>query len=255
MIQTGREFVKEDFTLDKKDIIIPLILGNAYKNQFEIGDTFSFFYLGKQFSGKVVAFLAKDSSIRTGNIKIINLDSIIVMPSFEISTNYSDTNFNKTLALIKTEGYVLYETQKEYQNILDKIDTIKQNTNVQYSYIENLDFIPLNQCYFMPKYLAFLLLILGEILFFCYMINMVKKFFSLKIINVLPILPIITFVTYEIAYISITKINNNALRLNIMRIRYTVITELLIIFVIVVSCRIYKIFSKGGITSENNRCN
>jgi hypothetical protein len=46
------------------------------------------------------------------------------MPSFEIDTNYSDADFNKILALIKTEGYVLYESQKEYQDILDKINVI-----------------------------------------------------------------------------------------------------------------------------------
>lgn len=46
------------------------------------------------------------------------------------------------------------------------------------------------------------------------------------------------------AYLSITKIYNNALVLNIMHIRYTVMAELLIALVIVVSCRIYKIFQK-----------
>jgi hypothetical protein len=124
MIQSGRGFTKEDFVLDEQNVVIPVILGNNYKNQFEINDTFSFFYLGKQFSGKIIAFLSKDSSIIIDDVETKNLDNTIVMPSFEIDTNYSDADFNKILALIKTEGYVLYESQKEYQDILDKINVI-----------------------------------------------------------------------------------------------------------------------------------
>nr|WP_300326694.1 hypothetical protein [uncultured Anaerostipes sp.] len=258
MIQSGKEFVKEDFIFDEKDAVVPLVLGYDYKNQFEIGDTFSFFYLGKQFIGEIKAFLDKDSSIIIDDIETMNLDKMIVMPSFEINTNYNDDNFKKTLALLKTEGYVLYENQREYQNIVDKINIIKENTDIQYSYIENLDFVPLEQCYFMPKYLALFLLVLGEILFLCYImfiIKVVKHDSSLKIINQLFISSIITFVTYELAYMFITKIQNNALVLNIMRIRYTVIAELLIAFIIVVSYKIHKIFSIGGVASESDRRN
>lgn len=262
MIESGREFTKEDFELDENKVIIPLILGNNYKNQFEIGDTFSFFYIGKEFSGKIIAFLSEDSDIKIDDVETKSLDNTIIMPSFEINTNYSDEYFNKIQSLLKTEGYVLYENQKEYQSILDKIELIKENTGIQYSCIENLDFIPLNQRYFMPKYLAFILVILGEILFFFYIKLILKvvqrAVVASKTVNVLYVLFFMTFATYETAYLSLMKIKNKALLLNIMRIRFTVMVEMLIalaIIVIVIIRKVFKKFSKGGFTYESNRCN
>lgn len=261
MIESGREFTIEDFALDDSIVTIPLILGNNYKNQFEINDSFSFFYLGKEFSGNIIAFLSKDSAIKLGDTKTMSLDNTIVMPSFEINTNYSNADFNKTQLLVKTEGYVLYENKEEYQNIIDKIELIKESTGIQYSYIEDIDFMPLNQCYFMPKYLAFILVILGELLFFFY-IKLILKVVQRasadsKTVNILYVLFFMAFATYQIAYLSIKTIKNNALLLNIMRIRFTVLVELLIalaVIVIFIICKTYKKFTKRGLTYESNRC-
>lgn len=213
-------------------------------------------------TGKIIAFLSKNASIIIDDAETKNLDNMIVMPSFEINPTYTDADFNKILSLIKTEGYIVYENQKEYQNILDKINVIKEKTGIQYSYIENLNFIPLNQCYFMPKYLALFFVVLGETLFYFYMLLMLKLTQRIasdsKIINVLFVLFIITVVTYELSYLILMNIQDKALLLNIMRIRYTVMVELLITFIIcvlVIGCNVFKKLSKGGIVNESNRCN
>lgn len=170
------------------------------------------------------------------------------MPSFEIQVPGNDADFYKTLALIKTEGYVGYRNQSEYQKIIEKLNGIKNKTNIQYSYIENLDFMTPEQYYFMPQSFAFLLLVLGEILYFGYMVFMARvlrdAFASWRIIHLSAFLFVIAFSVYVIIYRFITKIQNQALVLNIMRIRFIVIVELLIAFAIVVGCRIGRLYAR-----------
>ncbi|MDE6434819.1 MAG: hypothetical protein K2L07_11405 [Lachnospiraceae bacterium] len=261
LIQSGRIFSEEEYILDEKNMVIPLILGNDYKDYCEIDDTFFFFYLGEKFSGKIIAFLEEDSSINIGDEETKKLDNLIVMPSLKPAINYEETDFNKILALIKTEGFILYETVEEYQDILDEIDIIREETGVLYSCIENLDIVPLEQHYFMPVFLAVFFVVLGELLFVIYVIYiqklMQKIVYTKNFFKIMVILCFFTLSTYEISYLSIIKLRNTALALNVMRIRDIVLVELLIALVLNMLMISWKIFKKSlkERVNESNRCN
>ena len=260
LIQSGRIFSEEEYIFDEKNIVIPVILGNDYKDYFEIDDTFFFFYLGEKFSGKIIAFLEEDSTINIGDEEAKKLDNLIVMPSLKPTSN-EETDFNKILALIKTEGFILYETVEEYQDILDEIDIIREETGVLYSCIENLDIVPLEQHYFMPVFLAVFFVVLGELLFVIYDIYILKLmqkiFYTKKFFKIMVILCFFTLSTYGVSYLSIIKLRNTALVLNMMRIRDIVLVELLIALVLnmlIISWKILKKSLKERV-NESNRCN
>lgn len=235
-IQMGNNFLHDDYILNGK--IISLILGNDYKEEFDLGDTISFFYLGEQFTGKVNAFAKEGTSVHVGEENIV-LDNLIIMPSIRTLKSYENTIFAKTLALIRTEGFVLYKNEQEYKNIVEQILQIREDTGVLYRYIEDLSIISQEEKYYMPVGIAIMMLGLSEIIFVVNQLrilnnkkNMVRK--SNLIQTILSMSISMVCIGY-ISYRTITKLKNSILVLNVMRSRSIVIKEVLVIEVVSVS--------------------
>lgn len=246
-IETGQFFTKEDYLYDCTEKIIPVLLGNNYKEQLELGNTFEFYYLGeKKFTGKVIGFFSKGTSIDIDQ-ESISLDYQIIMPSLEIqNTNISinEKHFLAILYLLKTEGYILYKSEKDYENITTKIDTIKEDFGIQYSYITDLLIVPSTDKYKMSITEAISILIFIEI---CIVIFLVL-FYKTQVVLIcgteqlaigICYFAIILLLTYKIAYFGIIHfVRNETIIYNIMRTRHWLIFEDLIFLIVFVLCSI-----------------
>lgn len=65
VVDEGSCFTEDDFNEKKIDDSIPLVLGNAYKPYFDVGDSIRIYVYGEELEGSIIGFLKKDSSIIT----------------------------------------------------------------------------------------------------------------------------------------------------------------------------------------------
>ena len=79
-VAQGRKFSVEDANYFE-GTTIPVLVGSNYAEYVDLGDTFSGYYLLKEFSFCVVGIMAEGSNI-TVNSSIAELNSYVVMPSF-----------------------------------------------------------------------------------------------------------------------------------------------------------------------------
>ena len=112
--------------------MIPVILGNNYKNYFSINDTFEGYYLGyKKICFKVRGFLKAGETVILDQTPYL-LDEFVLAPV--ISAGPADSeDFAKLLTLVKCEGYLHYRNKQEYERSLKELNKIASNTGFQYS--------------------------------------------------------------------------------------------------------------------------
>lgn len=123
----GRWFLKDEFSNTYEDTI-PVVLGNSYKEYFEINDVISAETMTDNIFGnekmQVTGFLKKDSVVSAGQ-KFINLNKYIIMPSLNILSipdNTDERNSLISLYLRKSNGEISSEHNAEYiQMIVSEI--------------------------------------------------------------------------------------------------------------------------------------
>ncbi|MBE1554273.1 hypothetical protein [Sporosarcina limicola] len=83
-IEEGRNLQMSDFTLAAPNEPISVVLGNAYKDIYELGDIFSLELISEVMDFKVVGFYKSGIgfSMDVGALKHVNFDHTIVMPHF-----------------------------------------------------------------------------------------------------------------------------------------------------------------------------
>lgn len=85
----GRLFDKKDYNIRVDTKEVPIMLGNAYMDFFEVGDSFTL-SLTKEVTAKVIGFLPKntkfisDSTMEEKGYQVKNLDYKIIIPYFNI---------------------------------------------------------------------------------------------------------------------------------------------------------------------------
>lgn len=246
MVTWGRFFSEEDYMYDSSKKNIPLLLGSEYVDILNIGDTFSFYYLGEEeFAGEIVGFFEKNASIYTDENEIEILDDQIVMPSLETKSNAEIEKFLKKLYLTKTEGKIIYESNAKYDKITHEIERIKEDTGIQYSYIRDLRIVPENEEYNMTIIQAISLLVIAHIIFIFNFVLEIKRmgftFVKRKLLKNIVIEAMVMLVSYGIIYkIIINYINNISLKLNIMRMRGIVQKELIVAWILLILIMIIK---------------
>lgn len=80
----GRLFNKNDYILKSTSDKLSIILGNDYKEIFNIGDEIEFEYEGKLFIGTIIGILKEDSKIYNSNIHSTNLNNQIILPLVDL---------------------------------------------------------------------------------------------------------------------------------------------------------------------------
>lgn len=83
-IEEGRNFQKSDFKLESPNEPISVVLGNAYKDVYKIGDIFSLELILDVMDFQVVGFYKSGTSLSmdVGALHDVDLDHTIVMPHF-----------------------------------------------------------------------------------------------------------------------------------------------------------------------------
>lgn len=126
-ISSGRSFVEKDYFFYNGDRI-PAILGSNFKNRLELGDAFNADYLFSTLEFEVVGFWDNNSFIETSMFHI-NLDDIVVIPSFEFANvPVSEEEYvtqkihyaNKTSGKIKVLQEKFLDACQFVKNLLEK---------------------------------------------------------------------------------------------------------------------------------------
>ena len=130
-LRKGTGFQKSEYNQHSHEVI-PVILGNNYKNYFSINDTFEGYYLGyKKICFKVRGFLKAGETVILDQTPYL-LDEFVLAPV--ISAGPADSeDFAKLLTLVKCEGYLHYRNKQEYERSLKELNKIASNTGFQYS--------------------------------------------------------------------------------------------------------------------------
>lgn len=119
-VESGRLFEADDYLGNGKKEI-PVILGNAYKNFYSVGDKIiGVEYLFKNYTFNIVGILEKDSYyITQGNTEL--LDYKIIMPSL-IYTNFPEYDTNDYMSQFalytqKLDGVFVLNNKEDFANL------------------------------------------------------------------------------------------------------------------------------------------
>lgn len=107
-IDNGRLFEDDDYDISNE--IVPILMGNAYKEHANVSDKIQVYYCGKDLTCEIVGFL-EDGAYFINGIDIQSLNRYIVMPSFESLTTESTTDkeqrsFELKVYLDKCNGFI-----------------------------------------------------------------------------------------------------------------------------------------------------
>jgi hypothetical protein len=97
-LSTGSWFATEDFTVSSpNDIVLPVLLGSAYKDLYQIGDKIENAHpaTSKSVTLSVIGFLDEDSYFYDNNNEKVILNRYMIIPNYDIDYNYvlSDGNY------------------------------------------------------------------------------------------------------------------------------------------------------------------
>lgn len=182
-IEYGTYFSEKDYFLNA-DNKIPIVLGYAYSDLYNLGDSIECSYLGSiKLKLTVIGFLKKDStySIESENL----LDYKIIMPSLNVENNLdlNNSDFTKRLYSLKNTGYIPYNNDIEYNYITTIINTTATKLDIDWSYrgkVENpFKKTPINISLESSKLIKILSSVLSLILFIIIYILEKKKYKSL----------------------------------------------------------------------------
>lgn len=124
-VSEGRMFTEADYLLED-DTVIPVLLGNAYRDYLDLDDTFEGYYLGNKFRYKVIGFVDESSFYfdRSSN-NMTSCERYMILPAL-----YSDKAdwFARIMLLDHFNGFVSssigYEKTKEIFDEMRKTEGI-----------------------------------------------------------------------------------------------------------------------------------
>lgn len=145
-IEKGRNLQKDDFTLASPNEPISIVLGNAYKDIYEIGDTLDLELISKVMKFKVVGFYKPNVGFSNdiGALNQVNFDHTIVMPHF--IPKYEPVGeaeiFQHAFHIAElTSGYIKISESIEninddtYNEIVNDLEEIANRNNLSKNYI------------------------------------------------------------------------------------------------------------------------
>lgn len=125
-ISEGKKFSQEDY-IWKEGQVIPLLLGNAYKEFYQIGDTFSGEYLFESFTWQVIGFVDEKTffyNTATGSFE--SCERYMLMPA--LTTERTD-EFSKLCCISQLSGEII--SDKGYPNVQKRFQELLEEENLQ----------------------------------------------------------------------------------------------------------------------------
>lgn len=135
----GEYFKEEDYSFDNSSKEVNVILGNKYKDLYEIGDKFKGVFLNEPLTFKVKGILCENVTTLI-NYQTCELDNYIITPLFDCKynpDNESEKQFQSILYSIKSQGYVQYSTNDNYEITVKQIEKLARENQLKYSYTPN----------------------------------------------------------------------------------------------------------------------
>ncbi len=140
-IDVGRNLKKSDFTLEAPNKPISVVLGNAYKDIYKIGDIFSLELISEVMDFQVVGIYKSGVgfSMNVGALQDVNLDHTIVMPHFipdykpvgEAAVFQHAYHIGELLSgYIRIPESVEKINEDTYEHTMDMIDEVAQRNNI-----------------------------------------------------------------------------------------------------------------------------
>ncbi len=125
-ISEGKGFNHEDYIL-KKGQVIPILLGNSYKDFYQVGDTFSGEYLFKSFTWQVVGFVdEKTFFYNRATNSFESCERYIIMPAFVVE---GTDEFSKMLCISQLRGEIISDIG--YPNVERRFMELLEEENLQ----------------------------------------------------------------------------------------------------------------------------
>ncbi|AMO32628.1 hypothetical protein ACE1MS_16240 [Lysinibacillus sp. fkY74-1] len=123
-IEEGRNLQKSDFSLEAPNKPISVVLGNAYKDIYKIGDIFSLELISEVMDFQVVGFYHSGVgfSMNVGALQDVNLDHTIVIPHF--IPHYKPVGE----AAVFQHAYHIGELLSGYIRIPESVEKINEDT-------------------------------------------------------------------------------------------------------------------------------
>lgn len=140
-IEDGRNFDVNDYTINNPNEEISIILGNEYKNIYQINDKLTLSLHEKQLNLKVIGFFKKNTKIKYQNSEFI-FDKSILIPFYDITYKPSDKLdevYQKLYYSQKNEGLIKINEDSTNDieivkaNYLNKVEELANNYDLLYS--------------------------------------------------------------------------------------------------------------------------
>lgn len=130
-VEKGRNLQKSDFKLESPNEPISVVLGNAYKDIYEIGDIFSLELISDVMNFQVVGFYKPGTnfSMDVGALHDMDLDHTIVMPHF--IPEYEPVGE----AAAFQHAFLIAELMSGYIHISEPVEKINDDTYNNYASI------------------------------------------------------------------------------------------------------------------------
>jgi hypothetical protein len=129
-ITEGSDFSDSDYLLSANQAI-PVILGDSYKKDCQIGERMVGYYLtDKRIELYVKGFFLPNEYIMLGSKKI-ELNNYMIFPSPGLDPDYEE-RFTKILLSVKCEGMIHYNSTTQYYDAIKALERIKSDTGFQF---------------------------------------------------------------------------------------------------------------------------
>ncbi|MEE0181285.1 MAG: hypothetical protein UEP31_05655 [Anaerovoracaceae bacterium] len=129
-IISGRHFVHNDF-LNPYNKTIPVILGAAFADDFNIGDKFPVYYYMSKTELEVIGFTKGGSVLDCGDLGWY-LDYYVILPEISLSDNITDAMCNTVIMMDKCEAYIGVEDSTNIQPAIKKISDLANHYTFKY---------------------------------------------------------------------------------------------------------------------------
>lgn len=127
---SGYFWRKSDWSLNS-DQTIPVIAGSNYQKVFKLNKELDCVFIGtKQIHFKIKGFFKKDTKISLGE-NSLSVNNYLLIPTMQLS-GQDNEEFKKILLSVKCQGYIHYENEDQYSEMVNKIQGIVKETGYQY---------------------------------------------------------------------------------------------------------------------------
>lgn len=150
LIEMGDNFSAEDFIINSDGEMVNCILGNNYKEYYNIGDEIPLVLHQKIINFKVIGFYKQGTSVSQYKGNEVKLDNFMIMPFYDINYNPTDEMddlYQKIYYTQKNEGYIKSENiddlrkNSERDDFKNLVQNLSNKYNLKYLLISSPVFI------------------------------------------------------------------------------------------------------------------